>query len=67
MVNMWLVRAGEKTFLFDDFKDLGLVDIGWDVDDLTNVNEEVMKKMWGEELAILKKFSLGQPKMRGGN
>lgn len=26
---MWMVRAGENAFLINDFKDLGIVVIGW--------------------------------------
>ena len=34
-VNMLMVRAGEKSFLLDDFKDLNVVSIGWEIGNLT--------------------------------
>jgi restriction system protein len=46
---MWMVRAGEGGFLFQDFKDKGVVAIGWkDVGDLTNMKSpaELKNLFW---------------------
>ena len=51
MVNMWMVRAGENAFLIDDFKDLNIVAIGWEIGDLTGKSLDEIKVMirnkWG--------------------
>lgn len=52
MVDMWMVRAGENAFLIDDFKDLNIVAIGWEIGDLSGKNPDeikyLMKKMYLE-------------------
>lgn len=36
--NMWMVRAGENAYLFDDFKNKNIIAIGWnDIGDLSNI------------------------------
>ena len=48
---MWMVRAGENAFLINDFKDLGIVAIGWSMGDLTDTNlneiKRKVKEFWG--------------------
>ena len=49
---MWMVRAGENAFLIDDFINLNVVAIGWEVDDLTGKSpddiKQIMKKMYSD-------------------
>jgi 5-methylcytosine-specific restriction protein B len=52
MANMWMVRAGENAFLIDDFKELNIIAIGWEIGDLKgksrNEIKEIMKKRYPE-------------------
>ncbi len=46
MSKMYMVRAGQKNFLFEDFKDSKLVAIGWnDLGDLTNIRDLAQLKL----------------------
>lgn len=45
MPKMWMVRAGENEFLIDDFKAYGFVAIEGDTGDLTDKNEDDIKKI----------------------
>ena len=45
MANMWMVRAGENAFLIDDFIELNIVSIGWQLGDLSNKNYDDIKKL----------------------
>ena len=45
MANMWMVRAGENAFLIDDFKDLNIVAIGWNVGDLSGKSPDEIKQL----------------------
>ena len=45
MTNMWMVRAGKYGFLFNDFKDLNVVTIGWKLGDLAEKSPEDIKKL----------------------
>lgn len=45
MPKMWMVRAGENEFLIDDFKADGVVAIEGDTGDLTDKNEDDIKKI----------------------
>jgi restriction system protein len=49
--DMWMVRAGEDAFLFDDFRNKDAVVIGWnDIGDLSNVSTpEQIKKIYREK------------------
>ncbi|MCK9150491.1 restriction endonuclease [Methanobacterium alcaliphilum] len=40
MTNMWMVRAGESGFLIDRFENENIVVIGWEIGDLTNINDK---------------------------
>ena len=40
MTNMWMVRAGENSFLIEDFKNNNIVAIGWDLGDLREIPDE---------------------------
>ena len=58
-VNMWMVRAGEKSFLLEDFKDLNVVSIGWEIGDLTGKNPSEIKKMMKQFYPDISNQSLG--------
>lgn len=45
MTNMWMVRAGENAFLIDDFNDLNIVSIGWQLGDLSGKNPDEIKQL----------------------
>ena len=45
MANMWMVRAGENAFLIDDFKDLSIVAIGWEIEDLEGKTPDEIKEI----------------------
>lgn len=45
MANMWMVRAGEKAFLIDDFKELNIVAIGWEIGDLVDKTPDEIKEI----------------------
>ena len=45
MVDMWMVRAGENAFLFDDFKQNNIIAIGWEIGDLSGKNPDEIKQM----------------------
>ena len=59
MVNMWMVRAGENAFLIDDFKELNVISIGWEIDDLTGKTPEDIKKLMRKEYPEASNVSLG--------
>ena len=42
---MWMVRAGTNSFLIDEFKQLNLVAIGWDLGDLTDKSPDEIKDL----------------------
>ncbi|MDA0525427.1 restriction endonuclease [Methanococcoides alaskense] len=44
--NMWMVRAGENAYLIDDFKNKNYVAIGWDIGDISKVeNKDQVKEL----------------------
>lgn len=45
MANMWMVRAGENAFLYDDFKNFNIIAVGWQVTDLSGKNPDEIKQM----------------------
>ena len=45
MTTMWMVRAGENAFLIDDFKDLNIVAIGWELGDLSSKSPDEIKQL----------------------
>lgn len=45
MTNMWMVRAGKNAFLIDDFKDLNIIAIGWELGDLSSKNRDEIKQL----------------------
>ena len=60
MVNMWMVRAGENAFLINDFKELNLVAIGWEVGDLSDKNPNEIKQIMRKKYHDINNLSLGQ-------
>lgn len=58
MTNMWMVRAGENSFLMEDFKNNNLVAIGWDLGDLREISDEEIASSFKEKYGSTK--SLGQ-------
>ena len=58
MTNMWMVRAGENSFLIEDFKNNNLVAIGWDLGDLREISDEEIASSFKEKYGSTK--SLGQ-------
>ena len=59
MANMWIVRAGENAFLIDDFKNLSVVVIGWEIGDLSGKNPEEIKHLMKERYPESSNTSLG--------
>ena len=45
-VNMWMVRAGEGSFLIDEFIKNNVVAIGWNMGDLTEKSDEEIKELF---------------------
>lgn len=43
---MWMVRAGEQSFLIDEFIKNNITAIGWDLGDLTNKSDEEIKDLF---------------------
>ena len=58
MANMWMVRAGENAFLYDDFKDLNKIAIGWEVQDLSGKNPDEIKQIMKNKYTDITKTSL---------
>ena len=46
MTNMWMVRAGEHTFLIDEFIKNNIVAIGWDLGDLSEKSDDEIKELF---------------------
>ena len=46
MINMWMVRAGEQSFLIDEFIKNNIAAIGWDLGDLTNKSDEKIRELF---------------------
>ena len=46
MVNMWMVRAGQGSFLIDDFIKNNLVAIGWNLGDLSDKSDDEIKELY---------------------
>lgn len=42
---MWMVRAGEGGYLYEDFEDKKLIAIGWEVGDLTDIDQSEKIKL----------------------
>lgn len=59
LVNMWMVRAGENAFLIDDFKNLNMVAIGWEIGDLSGKTPDEIKQAMREYYPDLNNKSLG--------
>jgi len=58
MANMWMVRAGEYAFLYDDFKNFNIVAVGWQVPDLSGKNPEEIKQIMENKYSDVTKTSL---------
>lgn len=54
-----MVRAGENAFLIDDFKDLNIVAIGWEIGDLSGKNPTEIKELMARRYPDANKTSLG--------
>lgn len=59
LVNMWMVHAGENAFLIDDFKNLNMVAIGWEIGDLSGKTPDEIKQAMREYYPDLNNKSLG--------
>ena len=46
MINMWMVRAGPDSFLINEFLDLNVIAIGWNLGDLTNKSSEEITELF---------------------
>lgn len=58
MANMWMVRAGENAFLFNDFKELSKIAVGWEVGDLSGKNPDEIKQIMENKYSEVGKTSL---------
>ena len=54
-----MVRAGENGFLIDDFKELNIIAIGWELGDLTGKNPNEIKQLMAKTYQEASKTSLG--------
>ncbi|WP_407394217.1 AAA family ATPase [Methanobrevibacter sp.] len=59
MVNMWMVRAGENAFLIDDFKEMNIVAIGWEIGDISGKTPDEIKHIMAKKYPEASKTSLG--------
>ena len=59
LVNMWMVRSGENAFLIDDFKEMGIIAIGWEIGDLAGKTSDEIKQNMGEYYPNMNNKSLG--------
>ncbi len=59
MANMWMVRAGENAFLIDDFKELNVISIGWEVGDLSGKTPDEIKQIMKQMYPDASNVSLG--------
>ena len=57
MTNMWMVRAGENSFLIEDFKNNNLVAIGWDLGDLREIPDEEIATLFEEKYGSTKSLN----------
>ena len=48
-VKMWMVRAGEKGFLYDEIKKRNIVVIGWGIGDVKNLSKDEIIKLLNEK------------------
>ena len=55
---MWMVRAGENAFLYDDFKNFNIMAVGWQVTDLSGKNPDEIKQMMEKKYTDVNKASL---------
>jgi len=60
MKNMWMVRAGSKSEFIDDFIKDNMVAIGWELGDLTNVDESKLESLINEVYSDKSKISNSQ-------
>ena len=58
MANMWMVRAGENAFLIDDFKEMDIVAVEWDIGDLSGKTKDEIKQLMAETYPNVSKTSL---------
>ena len=58
MVEMWMVRAGKNSCLIDDFKEMKVVGIGWDIGNIKNKSKEEIEKRIEEQYSDLKKMQI---------
>ena len=59
MTDIWIIRAGEGAFLIDEFKNRGIVSIGWGIGDLTDKNDEDIKNLLKEKYPKKSEKSIG--------
>ncbi len=45
MANMWMVRAGKGAVYFKNFKEMNIISIDWDFEDLSNKNKDEINHM----------------------
>ena len=57
MTNMWMVRAGENSFLIEDFKNNNIVAIGWDLGDLREIPDEETAELFEEKYGSTKSLN----------
>ena len=55
---MWMVRAGENAFLFEDFNDLNIIAVGWEVGDLSGKSPDEIKQIMADKYYNVSKTSL---------
>ena len=54
MSDMWMVRAGERSFLIDEFLKNNIVAIGWNLGDLTDKSDEEIAELYKRKYNNLK-------------
>ena len=56
MAKMWMVRAGEGSFLIDEFLKNNIVAIGWDLGDLSTKSDDEIAELFKKKYGNLRSF-----------
>ncbi|WP_298500871.1 AAA family ATPase, partial [uncultured Methanobrevibacter sp.] len=57
MANMWMVRAGERSFLIDEFLKNSIVAIGWDLGDLSDKSDDEIAGLFKKKYKNLRSLN----------
>ena len=60
MTNMWMVRAGDDAFLYDEIKNRNIAIIGWGIKDVRGKNKDEIKNLLEEKYPNKDKGTIGK-------